>query len=144
MDWILEERLAIGTVVEARRVDVLRAGAFRSVLALIESTADEDELAQAGLQEIEVESVPLIDGPGNDPDRLERARRILADLVENAAPVLVHCQAGRSRSVVVVAAYLAHARGLGADDALAFVTERREAAVQPALAELLRRSVANR
>jgi len=88
-----------------------------------------------GVQRIEI--IPLEDGPGNDPKLLRSAVEILEHLAMKAAPVLVHCHAGRSRSVVVVAAYLMRTSGLDADAALAQVAAKKEIAITPGLERLL-------
>ena len=61
----------------------------------------------------------------------------LRRLVQLQPPVLVQCHAGRSRSAVVVAAYLMHARKLEPEEAVAAVAAKREINVTPALVELL-------
>jgi protein-tyrosine phosphatase len=81
---------------------------------------------------------PLQDGPGDDAPRFARAVELLACLVEEAAPVFVHCRAGRSRSAAVVAAFLMQSRGLSAEDALALVNSRRAIGLNTEMADLLR------
>ena len=141
MDWIVVDVVAIGNAREAANPDVLRAGGFASVLSLIEATLSEEEVEAAGLGEVELEVVPLIDGPGNETGRFRRACDVLVDLAAQARPVLVPCHAGRSRSVAVVAAFLARQHGLTAEEAPRRVASRREAAVTPALIALLRESL---
>ena len=63
-------------------------------------------------------------------DALER-------LAQDCPPVLVHCHAGRSRSAVVVAAYLMRVRRIGPAEAVAAVAAVRDVAVTPALVRLL-------
>ena len=58
-------------------------------------------------------------------------------LVASHPPVLVHCHAGRSRSVVVVAGHLMRCRGLQPHEALQWVTAKREAEVTRGLEALL-------
>jgi len=88
-----------------------------------------------GVQHIGI--VSLDDGPGNDPRLFEHAIEILTTLADEAPPVLVHCHAGRSRSVVVVAGYLRRARGIDAESALAEVAAKRQIAVTAGLERLL-------
>lgn len=63
----------------------------------------------------------------------------MEQLVAQHGRVVVHCRAGRSRSIAVVAAYLKKARGLEAVEALAAVRALRESAVAPELIELVER-----
>ena len=129
MDWITD-RVAIGNYLEAQDTDLLRRHAFRSVLSLDGTLAAEFGLA-------EVVPYRLVDGAGNDLRVFRLAARDLRRLARAAAPVLVHCHAGRSRSAVVVAAYLMLAEGLEPEAALAAVAAKREVNVTPALVELL-------
>ena len=55
------------------------------------------------------------------------------------ARILVHCHAGRSRSVVVVARFLMQSRGLAAQAALDLIAARREIYLSPGIEELLTR-----
>lgn len=81
----------------------------------------------------------LIDGEGNGVDLFRRAVDAVARCRRDAGTVLVHCHAGRSRSVIVVAAHLVAEGGFsGVDAALEFISTRREIAVAPALKSLAR------
>jgi protein-tyrosine phosphatase len=133
MDWITEN-IAIGNYVEAEDGDLLRKGSIRSILGLIR-TLQGKEPADLGLTRIEV--VPLVDGPGNDSRLFQCAVAALTELVQTAPPVLVHCQAGRSRSIVVVAGYLMKSLGIDVDEALARVSAKREGYVSPDMKSLL-------
>jgi protein-tyrosine phosphatase len=56
--------------------------------------------------------------------------------IEDAAPetpILVHCVKGESRSVTIVAVYLVARQGQSADEALAWITNRRPCAHTHAL-----------
>lgn len=50
--------------------------------------------------------IGLLDGPGNHPGTFFAAVVLLDSLVKSGKRVLVHCGAGMSRSVMVVAAWL--------------------------------------
>jgi dual specificity phosphatase 12 len=68
------------------------------------------------------------DDNGNNNDSAEQTRH--ADIPEDAPPsnpggVLVHCQAGMSRSATVVAAYLMRTLDLDPVEAVSFLRERR-------------------
>lgn len=133
MDWITDE-IAIGNYLEAVDVELLRREKFASALSL-DGTLYGKEPAECGLQRIEV--VQLEDAPGNDPRRFRLAVDCLSELVREAPPVLVQCHAGRSRSAVVVAGYLASVRGISPQKALDFVAAKRPIAITPGLERLL-------
>jgi protein-tyrosine phosphatase len=133
MDWITET-VAIGTYLEAQDPALLRREGLASALSLDRTLQGRDP-AELGLREIEV--VPLEDGPGNDPRLFRRAVDALEDLARSHPPVLVQCHAGRSRSAVVVAAYLMRSLGIGPDEAVARVAARRSIALSEGLQVLL-------
>jgi protein-tyrosine phosphatase len=62
--------------------------------------------------------VGLLDGPGNDEFLLMSAVLLLHSLNRKYSRVLVHCQAGTSRSVMVVSAYVAIIGGMEFDKVL--------------------------
>ena len=68
----------------------------------------------------------MVDGPGNDLTAFKKLVQDLIDMVEGSAPVLVHCHAGRSRSVTVVAGYLVNTRGWSTQAAYDFIASKRE------------------
>jgi protein-tyrosine phosphatase len=133
MDWITDE-IAIGNYLEAQDVSLLKNERIQSVLSL-DRTLEGKSAAEMALQQIEV--VPLEDAPGNDPRLFRRAIDSLTRLIEEAAPVLVQCHAGRSRSAIVVAGFLMHAHGLEAHEALNRVAAKREIAITAGLERLL-------
>jgi len=135
MDWITEQ-IAIGNHLEAHDADVLRSHAFRSVLSL-DGSLSSRRAAEFGLDEIV--AFKLIDGAGNDPRHYENAVDALVRLSQKKPPVLVHCHAGRSRSVIVVAGYLVLSQSLASEDALAYVAARREISLSDGLRPLLDR-----
>jgi len=50
---------------------------------------------------------------------------VIAEAVAARHPTLIHCAAGMSRSVTIVAAYLIAERGMSAAEAVAFIKKRR-------------------
>lgn len=134
MDWITD-RVAIGNYLEARDATLLKEQGFRSAISL-DGTLAEQQAAELGL--FEVTSYSLVDGPGNDLRVLHFAVDDLRRLAAQG-PVLVQCHAGRSRSVVVVAAYLMEAHRISAREAISRVAAKREINVTPALVDLLRK-----
>jgi len=83
--------------------------------------------------------VDLVDG--ENPDYLFAAAvHQLTALQARHDRVLVHCHAGRSRSIAVVAAYLLHVQPLSPGEALALVSRKRPcASVMPGLITNLER-----
>src|SRR5215218_4698027 len=102
MDWITED-VAIGNYLEAQDADLLSRERIGSVLGL---TRTLEGTTASGLKIKEIVIVLLEDALGNDLRLFEKALDALTRLAADAGPVLVHCHAGRSRSVVVVARYL--------------------------------------
>lgn len=106
MDWITDT-IAIGNYLDALDADLLRREKIASALSL-DAVLYGKEPSEYGLKRIEV--VPLEDALGNEPRLYRLAVDYLRELVQVAPPVLVQCHAGRSRSAVVVAGYLATVR----------------------------------
>ena len=133
MDWI-ESDIAIGNFVEAKDTELLQKASISSALSL-DGTLSGVQPESLKLKKIEV--VRLEDGPGNDLRLFHMAIHALDELVRTAPPVLVQCHAGRSRSVVVVAAHLMKRLGIDAPTALSRVASKREIAITPGLERLL-------
>jgi hypothetical protein len=133
VDWITDQ-VAIGNHVEARDAGLLRQRGIRSVLSL-DGSLDPSDAECLGVEA--VAAFDLIDGAGNDPGVLGLAVLALEDLLRAHAPVLVHCHAGRSRSVVVVAGFLARSLRIGPAEAVARVAEKRVVCITPEFEELL-------
>ena len=128
MDWITDT-IAIGTFLEARSHTLRVDAGIRSIICLDAVLRDPDE---PNLDVDDYEVIDLADGPGNDP------RRLVGVLSEQSPKLLVHCRAGRSRSVVVVAGYLMRERHWSCDEAIAFLGGRRDIQLTPGIEELLR------
>ncbi|MCX5660219.1 MAG: dual specificity protein phosphatase [Planctomycetota bacterium] len=135
MNWITD-RIAIGNHLDALDVELIRQHAFRSALSL-DGTLASGHAAKLGLEQ--VVAYELIDGAGNSMRAFQSAVRDLGRLAESHSPVLVQCHAGRSRSAVVVAAYLTTVSPMGPDEAIAAVAAKREINITPDLVDLLRR-----
>jgi len=125
MDWITDQ-LAIGNFLDAQSLP----GGVDAVLCLREDCCD-------GRTDIDALCVPLIDGPGNSPGDIEDALDLIREVVTAGQRILVHCHAGRSRSVVVVARYLMRNRGLTVQAALDLIASRREICLSPGIEDLL-------
>ena len=127
MDWITDQ-LAIGNFLDAQSLPA----DIDAVLCLREDCCD-------GRTDVDALCLPLLDGPGNDPSDIEEALDFIREVVTAGQRILVHCHAGRSRSVVVIARYLMQSRGLTAQAALDLIGSRREIYLSPGIEELLSR-----
>ena len=130
MDWITEN-VAIGNYVDGEDEALIEREGIRSILCL------DCRLAPPPGLKVRRHVVDLVDAPAKQLDAFMKAVQLLERLVAEASPVLVHCHAGRSRSVVLVAALLMRAKGLTPEDAIAFVSKKREAAITPGVEQLL-------
>ena len=125
MDWITDH-IAIGHFLDAQS---LPAG-IDAVLCLREDCCD-------GRTDVDALCLPLLDGSGNDQRDIEDALEFIREVVTAGQRILVHCHAGRSRSVVIVARYLMQTRGLTAQTALDLIASRREIDLSPGFEDLL-------
>lgn len=69
--------------------------------------------------------IPLGDGPGNNFKDFERAVFELDDMIKENMKVLVHCHAGQSRSVSVVASWLSWRGKVDLLSSLNFIAQKR-------------------
>ena len=133
MDWITNQ-IAIGNYLDAQDKELLQKEGIASILSLDGSLSGRVP-SELGVRRIAV--VNLKDGPSNDPTTFLKAVDTVTRFATEAAPVLVQCHAGRSRSAVVVAGYFIKMRGLQPDEALRLVAEKRELQVTPGLDSVL-------
>ena len=133
MDWITET-IAIGTFLEARNRTLRVDAGIRSIICLDAVLRDPDE---SSLDVDDYQVIDFADGPGNDPRLFDQAVRLVGLLSEQSPKLLVHCRAGRSRSVVVVAGYLMRQRHWSCDEAIAFIGRRRDIQLTPGIEALL-------
>lgn len=127
MDWITDQ-IAIGNFLDAQSLPE----EISAVLCLLEDCCHDRT-------DVDALCLPLIDGPGNDPTDIHDAINFIGEIVSAGERILVHCHAGRSRSVVVVARYLMQSRSLTAQAALDLIAVRRETYLSPGIDELLTR-----
>ena len=92
----ITEQVAIGDSMDARRADNHR---FDAVLNVAIDFDWQDNFKWR-------HKVGLLDGAGNNPLTFFAAVLLLESLVRSGKRVLVHCGAGKSRSVMVVATWL--------------------------------------
>ena len=130
----ITDKIWIGNYLDASDSGALANAGIRSILCLDGCMADR-RADNLGVKRIE--SVELIDGAGNPPERFLRAVRLLRDLVVTHPPVLVHCHAGQSRSAAVVCKYFMQVEGDTLGDAMRRITSKRRVAIIAGLQEAL-------
>jgi protein-tyrosine phosphatase len=77
---------------------------------------------------VDYKKVPLTDDGGNPCSEIQEAVDVLAKMIEAGGKVLVHCRAGVSRSVSIVAAYYHRYEGWPLQGALEAIKEKRPVA----------------
>ncbi len=130
MDWITEY-IALGNFHDAKDPELGKQ--VDAVLCLKENCCDED-----GDNPIVVQCVPLHDGHGNTRQSVEDALDFIHDTVSHSEKILVHCHAGRSRSVCIVAAYLVKFSGYSRIDAIDLIKSKREIYLSNGIEEIFR------
>ena len=131
--WITEHIAVAGQSV-AIHSQTRTAHGFRALISL------DGSLDDAGADRLGYDDwfcSEMRDGPGNDARTFARVVETLSLMVRGAPPVLVHCHAGRSRSVAVVAGYLVRRENMAPQAAFDYIARRRETAVQPELVTLV-------
>jgi len=127
VDWITSN-IAIGNFVDA---EAASEAEFDAILCLKEACCDEGDTRFCVL------AIPLVDGAGNDRRLFDDAVEFIDDIVRSGEKILVHCHAGRSRSVCMVARYLMTRKGMSRDRALSAISEKREIFLSPGIEEIL-------
>lgn len=126
MDWITD-KIAIGNYLDAQEA----VGKVEAILCLKEDCCNEDN------PEVDVLALPLIDGAGNDPRLFDDAVNFIHEVVTSGDRILVHCHAGRSRSVCIVARYLMVTNNLTRHQALQQIEHKREIYLASGIEEIL-------
>lgn len=127
MDWITRN-IAIGKFIDAKNADPKRIDA---ILCLIDDCCSEDNPI------IDIVSAPLLGGAGNDKRVIKDCLDFIDDVVSANEKILVHCHAGRSRSVCIVARYFMKKERMKSHEALAIIETKREIYLSPGIEELL-------
>ena len=118
MDWITDS-IALGNFVDANN---LKKG---EVDAVLNDTR------------FDVEVIPLVDAAGNDKRLFDGCVDFIDDVITSGDKILVHCHAGRSRSVCILARYFMRKEGLTSHQALAKIEAKREIYLSPGIEEIL-------
>ena len=123
MDYdFITDRLAVGNV--ASRAE----SGFVAVVSLLATAPwDEQHGAPAVPDGVPVHMIDIRDGEHGLDKHLGGACDFITDHITRGC-VLVHCGAGLSRSVSVVAAYLCRYAGMNLSEAVNFIKERRQCA----------------
>ncbi len=133
MNWITED-IAIGNYLDAKNVELLKKEKIQSVISLNGQSHDAEAL---GIDSDNIAKFNLIDGPGNDIGLFRRVIQNLTRLVNCHPPVFVHCHAGQSRSVAIVAGHLMFEHSMEPDEAISLIGQKRNIAVASELRQLL-------
>lgn len=127
MDWITPQ-IAIGNYLDAQNAKEEEVDA---ILCLKPNCCDETN------DTFDIACVPLVDGAGNSRDDFDEAVEFIDAIVSEGDRILVHCHAGRSRSVSIVARYLMLKQGMTRDVALNLIKTKREIYLSPGIEEIL-------
>lgn len=123
------DQIFIGKRSDPFDTEIIKAAGIQSILSL--NGRLEQSASELGVEKLV--SFNLTDGAGNHYWVLKNAIHTLGELVQEAAPVLVHCQAGVSRSPAIVAAHLMQTSDMSFDEALELIAVNRRVNVSPDL-----------
>ena len=126
MDWITKQ-IAIGDSLDAAN----HAHDVDTILCLIADCCEERS-------DINGCCIPLHDGSGNTREHVLAAIDFIAEQIESGLKVLVHCRAGRSRSVCIVAAYLIRYQGLSKRQAISMISKQRQIYLSDGIDEIFK------
>jgi protein-tyrosine phosphatase len=130
----VHDGLLIGAYpLDAEDIRMLAAMPVRQILNLVEDQeygpgrrfVIEDALRETGIQEYRMQ---LTDFGRLPPEQLEEAVRLVVSWLKEGTPSYVHCRAGWQRSAAVAAGAVAVYDGLGIDEAVAYVQQRKPSA----------------
>ncbi len=130
----ITDSIFIGNYLDAQDLDGLSRHGIKSILSL---NGERYELAYGEVGIVKAKVFNLLDGAGNDPAIFLRAVDTLAHFRRVAAPVLVHCHAGQSRSAVVVAVHFMRDEGMDLAEAMERISAKRSVRVTAGLQEAL-------
>lgn len=128
MDWITKN-IAIGNVHSAKNLN----GQFEMVLCLTgccKDVEDEDDVYR--------EIIPLIDGPGNSIEKVKLAVKFIQEAVEADERLLIHCNAGHSRSTSIVALWMMMHMGMTKGEAFKAISLKRTVFLSPGIEDLFK------
>ncbi len=126
----ITDTIAIGNCHDAEDLAVQEQAGIRSILCL-NGLLSRFTAAECGVEALT--SYHFRDGSGNDPRLFERAVSLVGKYSQQHPKLLVHCHAGKSRSVMVVASHLVRQHGWDLPQALEFIRARRPEIMAPQL-----------
>ena len=85
---------------------------------------------------LDIVNLPLIDGSGNDKRLFDDAVEFIHDIVSHGEKILVHCHAGRSRSVCILVRYFMIKHGMTQEHALSIIKSKRDIYLSPGIEEI--------
>lgn len=124
----ITDTIAIGNFMDAQDHTALQEAGIRSILCLngFLSGLQPDDLGVEAMT-----CFNFTDGSGNDPQLFERAVKIVGQYAQQSPKLLVHCHAGKSRSVMVVASHLVRQHQWDLRQALEFIQAKRPEIMYP-------------
>ena len=124
----ITDTIAIGNFLDAQDHAALQEAGIRSILCLngLLSGLQPDDLGVEAMT-----CFNFTDGSGNDPQLFERAVKIVGQYAQQNPKLLVHCHAGKSRSVMVVASHLVSEHHWDLRQALEFIQTKRPEIMYP-------------
>ena len=124
----ITDTIAIGNFMDAQDHAALQEAGIRSILCLngLLSGLQPDDLGVEAMT-----SFNFTDGSGNDPQLFERAVKTVGQYAQQNPKLLVHCHAGKSRSVMVVASHLVRQHQWDLRQALEFIQAKRPEIMYP-------------
>lgn len=128
MDWITPQ-IAIGNFINAQNASPAEIDA---ILCLKTGCCDEND------DRFDILCLPLKDGVGNTRRDITDAIDFIDGVVSDGKKILVHCHAGRSRSVCIVARYLILKQYMTQQQALDKIESIRDIFLSPGIEELFK------
>lgn len=126
--WVEKDKIAASGYPASRKQLIwLGQKGIKSVLTLTELPLPAKWMEDLPL---EVGHVPMKDHMPPNPESLDQAADFIAAQVEAGKPILVHCQAGRGRTMCALAAFLMKNRRVGATEAIGQLRRIRDNAVE--------------
>lgn len=125
-DCIVPDLLYLGPVTATSNAAFLESAGITHILSIGRSAQNTHT---SGSRTIEYIKLPLQDTPESDiRQTVTTACKVIGKAKKEGGKVLVHCQAGISRSPAICAAYLMKNEGLSLREALETLVEKRETA----------------
>ena len=124
----ITDTIAIGDFIDAQDHAALQEAGIRSILCLNGLLSG---LQPADLGVKAMACINLTDGSGNDPRLFDRAVKIVGRYAQQNPKLLVHCHAGKSRSVMVVASHLVRQHQWDLRQTLEFIQAKRPEIMYP-------------